>query len=132
VASFNPELADAVVNCYISQQSDATANGKLSRFGERRVCTISENDITMIYNNQKSNSLQRKGENRRVWNLRELKQFVAKFASTCVVSGIPHRLLDVTVDRLVSLYSAKYCFLRNFLLGFGMRMDGIRPQMPAF
>jgi hypothetical protein len=99
VANFNPELADAVVNCCISQQSDAAANAELSQYGERRVCTIGENDITVMYNNQKSNYLQRKGENRRVWKLREFKQFVAKFASTCVVSGIPHRLLDVTPDR---------------------------------
>jgi hypothetical protein len=99
IASFNPALADAILSNYISNVPDATANEELSQFGERRVCAIDENDIRVKYNNQKAKSLERKGENRRVWNRHGLKQFVAKFASTCIVSGIPHRLSSVTIDR---------------------------------
>ncbi|KAJ3093580.1 hypothetical protein HK100_006541 [Physocladia obscura] len=64
---YNPTLADSVVDCFIADDDEASANRKLSEFGVSRRCLIPSTELAAIFANQKSNSIARKKENRRLW-----------------------------------------------------------------
>ena len=101
IQNYNPTLADAVLDCFLAEVDDSTAHSTLSNLDVSLGCHITNDEITVMFNSQKSNSIARKGENRRIWTKAEFKKFTAKLCSICILSGIGHGLLNVTCDRLV-------------------------------
>ncbi|TPX48064.1 hypothetical protein CcCBS67573_g10219 [Chytriomyces confervae] len=104
---YNPNLADAVVDCYIADDDDTTANEKLSEFGVSRKCLIPSNELAVIFANQKTHSIARKKEDRR----------------------ISHTILNVTGDRI---WDADGYYLATDVVLMGVQINDAKFAHPAF
>ena len=94
---YKPDLADAVIDCYLSGLNDQDANALLAKYQIKREFKVGKS--AAIFHHQKSNSSKRKGESYRIWSETEMKQYWKTFCSLCLITGIPDRILDINWNR---------------------------------
>ncbi|KAI8610780.1 hypothetical protein BC830DRAFT_1144222 [Chytriomyces sp. MP71] len=122
-------MADSILDCYLTEMDDDTANEVLRPYGISRECLLTGQEINIIYAHQKSHSIKRKGENRRAWSKHEFTRFLTKLCSVCVISGLPHSRLEVTGDRI---WDECGWYKDGDVSVLGVRVNNAKFAIPAF
>ncbi|TPX63196.1 hypothetical protein CcCBS67573_g08740 [Chytriomyces confervae] len=101
---------------------DDQANAYLQPHGVSRHCALTNHELGQLFGSQKR-------KDRRAWSKPELQQCLTSFCSTCIVSGIPHSALHVSIDRIwdnEGLYKTGDVSAMGVLVNYG------KHAIPAF
>ncbi|KAI8622292.1 hypothetical protein BC830DRAFT_1076595 [Chytriomyces sp. MP71] len=129
LSHYNPQLADAGLDCALSGKDDTAVNEELKAFEISRTCLLTDSELDNVFANQKTNSLKQKGDDRRAWLKPAFKRFIAKYCLGCLVLGITHLELDVAGDRI---WDADGWYRDSDAAILGVRINDAKFAIPAF
>lgn len=95
IENYNPELADAVIDCYLKGLNDEETDALLEEYGVRRIFSVKK--ASQIYKTQ--GDVRRTGESKRVWSEKQMKKHWKELCSLCLITGIPDSILDINWNR---------------------------------
>lgn len=97
IREYDSDIADLIRSTL--SLSDEAAAVILAPHGLERHCALSDADLAVIYSNQEVNSA---GYNHRVvWTLDQLREYIRRCCSRCLVTGIHQSILPLTIDRRI-------------------------------